>query len=543
MKDNDMTCLPVEVSQDLGVFPPAVVPGQRLAERYEVGERIGGGGMADVFRARDRLLRRNVAVKVIRPHLASEDACRRMLREARATAAIEHPHILRVSDFGLIGTSAYIVTELLNGLSLSEVLKLTPEHRLDWRSALTLLLPALDALDRAHRGGLIHRDLKPDNLFVHRRDDREVLIVLDLGIAKVAPPLGGTGGTPATSTGRIIGTPAYMSPEQASGIPIDSRADIYSIGMTLYRMLAGCLPFESRPGDHAIMQMTRNIYDAPRPLDDDALRLPPGLSALVLQTLAKSPAERPPSMQALADALVPYLQDVPVVAALPLPPAPPQARGARLHRAGRLAMSAGVLAVLIALGQPLLAASDDPVLAQDPAEPRESRDEPRGSDIPSTLPGAVNTQTPAAIDRPVSSGLEVAEIPPAGPTTATEQSGPAPGAPSAASPAPPPSGRPEVRPSGRAQPRTPAALAQVLAGVTPEMQTCIAGRGGLDPRALRVHLSLGTDGQVTAATIPDPEYAGMLGKCALPKLLQLRFSAGPRQDLVHAFPVAVGGSR
>ncbi|MDQ2635431.1 MAG: protein kinase, partial [Actinomycetota bacterium] len=149
MNDDDITCIPVAVSQDLTVYPPAVVPGQLLGDRYEVGERIGGGGMADVFRARDRLLRRNVAVKVMKPHLVSEGAYRRMLREARATAALEHPHILRVSDFGAIGTSAYIVTELLTGLSLSDLLKVTPGHRLDWRAALTLLLPALDALDRA----------------------------------------------------------------------------------------------------------------------------------------------------------------------------------------------------------------------------------------------------------------------------------------------------------------------------------------------------------------------------------------------------------
>ncbi len=528
MIDDDITCLPVEVSQDLAVYPPAVVPGQLLADRYEVGERIGGGGMADVFRARDRLLRRNVAVKVTRPHLASEDACRRMLREARATASIEHPHILRVSDFGTIGTGAYLVTELLTGLSLSELLKALPGHRLDWHAALTLLLPALDALERAHQAGMIHRDLKPDNLFVHRRDDREALIVLDLGIAKVAPTPGSTIGTPATGTGRLIGTPAYMSPEQASGMPIDPRADIYAIGITLYRMLAGCLPFETRPGDHALMLMARNIYDAPRPLDELALGLPPGLSKIVMQTLAKAPAERPSSMRALAGMLAPYLQDVPVVAV-----SPPPERGARRHRLGQLFLSAGLLAVLVALGQPLLAASDDPVITQ---ALDEHGDAPREQDLPVTLASTVSMQPSAPIDRS-GSDLEAASVPPASPTP-----DPDPGSTPEAPPVTPPSGPSGVRPSGHAQPRTSGALARVLGGATPAIQTCIAGRGAIDTKPLRVRLALGTDGRVTAATIPDPEHAAMLGKCVLPHLLQLRFSAGPRQDLVHAFAVAMEGT-
>jgi len=497
MTHDDITGFQVTVSRDLAAYPPAVVPGQVLAERYEVGERIGGGGMADVFRARDRLLRRNVAVKVTRPHLAPEDACRRMLREARATAAVEHPHILRVSDFGTIGTSAYIVTELLTGLSLSELLKMLPEHRLDWYSALTLLLPALDALEQAHRHGLIHRDLKPDNLFVHRRDQREVLIVLDLGIAKVAPTLGGTG-HPATGTGRVLGTPAYMSPEQASGMPIDQRADIYSIGMTLYRMLAGRLPFATQPGDHALMLMARNIYDAPQPLDEVALGLPPGLSEIVMQTLAKAPAERPSSTLALAETLAPYLRGV------PMPVLPPLGRAATVHRVARLAMSVGLIALLIALGEPLAASP----------EPRRLAHEPREPDLPVT-------------PRPIT-------IPPSSPPPKHAPTDPG------AAPEPQPEPPPGARPSRRTQPRAAEALAQVLAEAAPAIQACIAGRGALDRRPLHVRMSLGTDGRVTGASIPDPAHADMLGKCVVPRLLQLRFAAGPRQALVHAF--AVGGS-
>jgi len=530
MLEEALTEIPVAISQDLAAHPPAVVPGQVLADRYEVGERIGGGGMADVFRARDWVLRRNVAVKVIRPHLASDEMRRRMLREARASAAIDHPHVLQVSDFGTIGASAYLVTDLLTGMSLSDLLRLTPEHRMSWRAALTLLLPALDALDRVHQAGMVHRDLKPDNLFVHRRNERDALIVLDLGIAKVAPALSDPSGPAATESGRVLGTPAYMSPEQASGLPVDHRTDIYSIGVTLYRMLAGCLPFESQPGDQAFALMARNIYDAPRPLDEDALGLPRGLSAVVLRTLAKNPAARPQSMRALAATLASFRPGAVGAAS-----ATPLERSARLYRVGRLTANVGLLAALIASAGPL--AADIDAIPTPPDEPHAP-----------ALPVASIDAIPTPPDEPHAPALPVAGVPAPDPG-APAVPAPDPRAPSAApDPAdatPPASSTPPRQPAarspGRAPPRPPEALTSVLAAVTPAMQACIAGRGALDRRPLTVRLSLGTDGRVTGASIPDREHTDMLGRCALPRLLQLRFTPGPRQDLVHSFPV--GGGR
>ena len=279
----DNTEFPIPVSADYPNAAPGLVPGQVIRERYRVGERIGGGGMADVFCAHDGWLRRSVAIKVIKPALASREMCRRMEQEGRAAAAIDHPNLLRVLDIGTLGRTVFLVTELLFGRSLAQLLRERPNGRLPWRLALELLIPALDALHYVHRAGYVHRDLKPDNLFFHSDDRSERLIVLDLGIAKLARGEYVDKTTYHTESGRVLGTPAYMSPEQASGLPLDRRTDIYSIGVTLHRMLAGRLPFEPEPGDQPFRVMTRNLYDEPPRLDEAALGLPPGLAELVLR--------------------------------------------------------------------------------------------------------------------------------------------------------------------------------------------------------------------------------------------------------------------
>ena len=481
------TAYAVPISQDLAASPPAVHPGQRLAERYVVGERIGGGGQADVFRGRDLWLCRDVAIKVLKQGMASGEMCARMLQEGRAAAAIDHPHLLRMLDVGRVGVTVYLITELLHGCSLAEHLRAAPEGRVAWARAIELLLPALDALQRVHDSGYIHRDIKPDNLFLHQRDGQVALIVLDLGIAKVSPALRLEGAPHTTSSGRVLGTPAYMSPEQASSLPLDHRTDIYSVGVTLHRMLAGRLPFETRGGEGPYVLMAHHIYDAPPRLGAVDPAIPTKLADVVLRALDKAPAERPQSMRAFAEALracVPCAQ-------------PPAAEAAVRTRAGilRVGKATGgvvVLATLIALRGPTREAA-----ATTPASSIE-----RGVDeLPTTYP-----------DPPPSFTLAAApSIAPAPVSPAVE-------------------GTPPTRLARRDQARLEAVLARAAAPVA----RCVHEHGSLEVQQVRVTLTLNPDGAVIGSVLHDGD-GNTMAACIRPVLQGLKFSPGPVQRVVHAF--------
>ncbi len=485
------TAHPIPISQDLAACPPAVYPGQHLAERYVVGERIGGGGMADVFRGHDLWLRRDVAIKVLKHGIASAEMCARMVQEGRAAAAIDHAHLLRVLDIGRIHPSAYLITDLLRGHSLAEYLRMLPESRLGWRRAIELLLPALDALQKVHDLGYIHRDLKPDNLFVHQRDGQEVLIVLDMGIAKVAPALRGEGAPVPTETGRLLGTPAYMSPEQASSLPLDHRTDIYSIAVTLHRMLAGRLPFEARPGDTPYMLMTRHIYDVPPRLSEAHPEIPEALADVVLRALAKVPTVRPQSMRELAGALRACLSSVdrPLETA-----ARALERSAGYHRVSRMSGGVVLLVALAVMQGPSAGATTPKAQAIRLADPRLDR--------PTIYPGI-----PAPGAKP----------PSAAPPPALVDSEPA----LADSPQMPAA-------------RSPAALARVLDAAAGPIAQCIRGHGDIDLVELVVTLKLDPGGTVARAELRDRDQSTLAG-CALPLLRRLRFPAGPAQRLEHTF--------
>ena len=479
------TAYAVPISQDLAASPPAVHPGQRLAERYVVGERIGGGGQADVFRGRDLWLCRDVAIKVLKQGMASGEMCARMLQEGRAAAAIDHPHLLRMLDVGRVGVTVYLITELLHGCSLAEHLRAAPEGRVAWTRAIELLLPALDALQRVHDSGYIHRDIKPDNLFLHQRDGQVALIVLDLGIAKVSPALRLEGAPHTTSSGRVLGTPAYMSPEQASSLPLDHRTDIYSVGVTLHRMLAGRLPFETRGGEGPYVLMAHHIYDAPPRLGAVDPAIPTKLADVVLRALAKAPAERPQSMRAFAEALRAFLPCA----------KPPAAEAAVRTRAGilRVGKATGgvvVLATLIALRGPTREAA-----ATTPASSIE-----RGPDeLPATYPDPPPSFTLAAAP-------SIAPVPPAVERT------------------------PPTRLARRDQSRLEAVLARAAAPVA----RCIHAHGSLEVQQVRVTLTLNPDGAVIGSVLHDGD-GNTMAACIRPVLQGLKFSPGPVQRVVHAF--------
>jgi eukaryotic-like serine/threonine-protein kinase len=257
---------------------------RRLAGRYELAEVIGRGGMGTVYRATDVVLRRSVAVKVLAAALADEDASHvaRFEREARAAASLSHPGVVTVYDSGVDNATCFIVMEYIEGRGLDAIVR--DEGRLAPDRAVGIIERVADALAAAHAAGIVHRDIKPANVMV--ADDGTVK-VLDFGIAR---PLHGTA---LTQTASVVGTAAYMSPEQAIGQRADERSDVYSLGCLLYAMLAGRPPFVGDV-DAAILHQHVNVE--PSGLQAENRSVSPALDALVGRMLAKSPDERPRSV-------------------------------------------------------------------------------------------------------------------------------------------------------------------------------------------------------------------------------------------------------
>ncbi len=267
---------------------------------YEILGPLGAGGMGEVYRARDSRLDREVAVKVL-PESVSRDPERiaRFEREARALAALSHPNVLAIHDFGLQGSVAYAVTELLGGETLRERLL---RDRLTWRRSADVAAGIADALAAAHARHIVHRDLKPENVFL-TSDGR--LKVLDFGLAKIVEPVlpeASTLTSPrSTAEGIVVGTVAYMSPEQARGLRVDERTDIFSLGCVLYEMLSGRRPFERATTADTISAI---LHEEPAPLDEpQATAPPPSLASIVSRCLEKSPEDRFHSAHDLALAL------------------------------------------------------------------------------------------------------------------------------------------------------------------------------------------------------------------------------------------------
>jgi eukaryotic-like serine/threonine-protein kinase len=268
---------------ETGTGAPAIVagesraPGARLGP-YELVARLGAGGMGEVWRARDPRLGRDVALKLLPPELARDpEALRRFDVEARAASALDHPNIMAVHDVGEAAGTSYVVCELLEGETLRSAVGGGP---LPPRRAIGYARDILAGLAAAHEKGIIHRDLKPDNLFVTRQDRVKIL---DFGLAKLVEKPSPDGSI--TATGAVLGTAAYMAPEQIRGGTVDARSDIFSFGLVLYRMLAG------RPAFAGATQadvMSSILKDDPQPLPD----VPPALERIVLRCLEKAPARR-----------------------------------------------------------------------------------------------------------------------------------------------------------------------------------------------------------------------------------------------------------
>src|SRR6476661_5119125 len=257
---------------------PGLEPGTLLGP-YRVESRLGAGGMGIVYRATDTRLQRTVAIKFVSTQLLDADGRARFKREAQLASALNHPNILTVYDVGEHTGRDYLVTEVVEDGTLEDWMR--RHERRDWRSAVELLAGVADGLAEAHTAGILHRDIKPSNVLVSRGGHAKLA---DFGLAKRTGEAQRS--AHETAAGVTLGTVAYMSPEQATGQPVDARSDIFSFGMLLYEMLAGHSAFPGRTD----LEVMRAILDsAPQPLPND---VPDALRDVVEKTLEKKPAER-----------------------------------------------------------------------------------------------------------------------------------------------------------------------------------------------------------------------------------------------------------
>ena len=271
---------------------PELATGTLIDGRYRVLSRLGAGGMADVFCAEDQQLGRKVAVKLLHRRFAEDPGfVERFRREAQAAAGLQHPNVVGVYDRGSYDDTYYIAMEYLPGRSLKQLIR--QEAPLDSVRAIDITIQILKAARFAHRRGVIHRDLKPHNVII---DDSDHAKVTDFGIARA-------GASDMTETGSIMGTAQYLSPEQAQGHAVSAASDLYSVGVVLYEMLTGRVPFD---GESAVTIALKHVSESPPPPSVLIPAIPPELEQVVLWSLNKNPADRP----ADADQFITVLEQV-----------------------------------------------------------------------------------------------------------------------------------------------------------------------------------------------------------------------------------------
>jgi serine/threonine-protein kinase len=357
-----------------------------LGGRYVLQEVLGTGGMATVWRARDEVLGREVAVKVLSPQYAADPGfLARFDREARHAARLSHPRLVTVFDSGVDGQMPFIVMELVAGRTLRQVLD--QAGMLAAGESVRIAAAVCEALEVAHAAGLVHRDITPANIVLA---DAEVK-VLDFGIARA------DGGTGVTGTAVVLGTAAYLSPEQASGRPAGPQADLYSLGCVLFEMLTGAPPFSA---DSAVGLAYRHVHDDPGPPSARRPGLPARLDQITAWLLAKDPAARPASAAAARAGLLAALAlDVTAVLTPPasgLVPSGPARRGRRRPRPAEAVLAAALAASLAALAAVLLAGpashpQASPASAH-PAATRQAHTPPPARQKPPTKRAAAHAQ-------------------------------------------------------------------------------------------------------------------------------------------------------
>jgi tRNA A-37 threonylcarbamoyl transferase component Bud32 len=273
------------------------LPGHVLDDKYRIGVKIGSGGFGTVYRGEHILLHHPVAIKVFRPAVGHEGAesLERFRLEGISACRVNHPNAVTVLDFDVsAGSLAYLVMELLEGRSLAQQLR--AEGKLTQSRAAEIACCVCDALTHAHAAGIVHRDIKPSNVFLHGTNGEQTVKVIDFGIAKLTDESQVPGAETTTLSGMFLGTPAYMAPERVFNQPYDGRADVYAVGVMIYEMVAGQLPFEHTAGGHLSL-MRMHAVEKPLALTRVAPDTHPKLEVAVASAMRKEPEERPTAAQ------------------------------------------------------------------------------------------------------------------------------------------------------------------------------------------------------------------------------------------------------
>jgi eukaryotic-like serine/threonine-protein kinase len=317
--------------------------GELIAGRYELEELVGTGGMSSVYRARDRLLERRVAIKILHEHFARDEGyVERFLREARSAAKLSHPNIVTVIDRGQADGRQFIVFEYVEGENLKELVE--RQGRLPVRTVLELGIEIGRALAFAHANGLVHRDVKPQNVLLGNGDVK----VTDFGIARSLDVRSGL-----TQTGAVLGTSDYIAPEQASGGSVDALSDLYSLGVVLYELLAGSPPYS---GDSFLAVAMRHVHDPVPSIAEARVDVPLRLDAALQRAMAKDPAGRFRSMEEFVAELETCLRELGqpdadrTVIMAPPRPSPARAQPRRGRRRSLLVPLSALLLGLAAIG-------------------------------------------------------------------------------------------------------------------------------------------------------------------------------------------------
>jgi tetratricopeptide (TPR) repeat protein/predicted Ser/Thr protein kinase len=339
LQDPTLILTPAEARHQQATINPLLrfTPGTLLAGRYEVVQLLGEGGMGAVYKAHDRELDRNVALKVIRPDLSHDPKMlERFKQEIIVARQVTHKNVVRIFDLGTHESLKFITMEYVEGSDLATILQ---KQRLTAPESARIIRQVCRALEAAHAENVIHRDLKPQNIMIHGSGRA---CVMDFGLARTIELSG------MTQTGAMIGTPAYMSPEQAKGNPSDARSDIYSVGVMFYSMLTGKLPFQAETMIASLLKRTQELPPPPQVVDDS---IPKDLSDIVMKCLAIDPADRYASASEVAEAVEAWIGgkqpgrlslDVPIPAPSPAP--------ASKRNSLRWVALAAALALIVAAG-------------------------------------------------------------------------------------------------------------------------------------------------------------------------------------------------
>ncbi|MEJ3744592.1 serine/threonine-protein kinase [Actinomycetes bacterium KLBMP 9797] len=376
--------------------------GDLLGGRYRLDERVGTGGMGDVWRATDTLLTRPVAVKVLQPALVAQPGfAERFRSEARTLAGLRHPGVVNVYDYGEDDVT-YLVMAFVEGQPLNR--RIEAAGRLSVGETVSIVTQAARALDAVHVTGVIHRDVKPGNLLI---EPDGTVVLVDFGVARQAAA------AELTKTNEVIGTALYMAPEQVSKRPLSPATDVYALGAVAYHCLVGEPPF---PGESALQVALARLDSEPAPLPDD---VPEPVRAVVMRALAREPEDRYPSAGALADAMAAAGSGTPLAVTAPLAaagaagaatvPTPaagpgttssmPAAATARRHRTWALAGGALLVGVAVALAATLLPDDGDGGEQQNPNIVRTTEPAVTGGADPITTrrtPGRTRSASPSA---------------------------------------------------------------------------------------------------------------------------------------------------